>query len=127
LTKASVTFIVEHPAFGTITFVFDDQCANSGFALTDGFVFLGETYPSFAFSFERHGSDFVPCELNNLTSQMRNGHRQTISEVAPSAFRSFVFSKAKQLANAIREKPQPRMVSSRESGGYSHTNRRGED
>lgn len=102
-----MTFTVEHPAFGTITFVFDDQCANSGFALTDGFIFLGETYPSFAFGFERHGSDFVPCELNNLTSQMRNGHRRTISELAPSAFRSFVFSKAKELAREIREQLQP--------------------
>ena len=102
-----MTFIVEHPAFGTITFVFDDPCANSGFALTDGFVFLGEKYPNLAFGFERHGSDFVPCELNNLTSQMLDGHRRTISELAPSAFRSFVFSKAKELANTIREKLQP--------------------
>jgi hypothetical protein len=127
LTKAAVTFIVEHPAFGTITFVFDDPCANSGFALTDGFVFLGEKYPNLAFGFERHGSDFVPCELNNLTSQMLDGHRRTISELAPSAFRSFVFSKAKQLANTMRDKPQPRVVSSRESDGYSHTNHRVED
>lgn len=98
-----MTFVVEHPAFGTITFVFDDLRADSGFASTDGFVFLGVKYPNFAFGFERHGSDFVASELNDRTSQMRNGHRQTISELAPSAFRSFVFSKAKELAHAIRE------------------------
>lgn len=104
MIKAPVTFVVEHPAFGTITFVFDDQYADSGFALTDGFVFLGVEYPNFSFGFERHGGDFVPCELNHRTSQMRNGHRQTISELAPNAFRSFVFSKAKELANGIRER-----------------------
>ncbi len=97
-----MTFAVEHPAFGTIAFVFDNELANSGFAGTDGFVFLGVEYPRFAFGFRRQGSRFVSCELNSRTSQMFGGNRVTISEVAPRAFRSFVLSKAMELANALK-------------------------
>jgi len=99
------TSAVEHPVFGTVTFVFDNQLASSGFAATDGFVFLGVEYPRFAFGFQREGSGFVSCELNNLTSQMLNGRRLTISEVAPRAFRSFVLSKAIELANTLKGDP----------------------
>jgi len=94
----SVTFVVAHPAFGEVTFVFDNQHANSGFAATDGFIFLGVEYPKFAFGFEREGSTFVSSKLNNLTSEIFNGRRLTVSEVAPSAFSSFVLSKARELA-----------------------------
>jgi hypothetical protein len=96
----SATFVVEHPAFGEVTFVFDNQRAG-GFAVTDGFVFFGVEYPKFAFGFERDGSDFVSCKLNNFTSQMFNDRRLTISEVAPRAFSSFVLSKAKELARTF--------------------------
>jgi hypothetical protein len=101
-----VTFAEAHPAFGIVTFVFDDHLAKSGFAQTDGFVFLGVEYPTFAFAFEREGSGFVSGELNNRTSQIVNGRRRTISEIAPSAFRFFVLSKAKELAIRLRGRPQ---------------------
>jgi hypothetical protein len=100
-----VTFAVEHPIFGTVTFVFDNPLASSGFAATDGFVFLGVEYPKLAFGFQRDGSGFVSCQLNNLTSQMLNGRRLTVSEVAPRAFRSFVLSKATELANTLKRGP----------------------
>ena len=96
----SATFVVEHPAFGEVTFVFDDQDAG-GFAATDGFVFFGVEYPKFAFGFQRDGSGFVSCRLNSLTSQVFNDRRLTISEVAPRAFTSFVLSKAKELAQTL--------------------------
>jgi hypothetical protein len=98
------TFVVEHPVFGEVTFVFDDQHAG-GFAATDGFVFFGVTYPRFAFGFQREGSAFVPCKLNSFTSQMFDDRRLTISEVAPRAFSSFVLSKAKELAGTLTGKP----------------------
>jgi hypothetical protein len=101
----SMTFAVEHPVFGTVTFVFDNELANSGFAATDGFVFLGVEYPKIAFGFQHEGSGFVSCELNNLISQMFNGHLLTISELAPPAFRSFVLSKARELANTQQGRP----------------------
>lgn len=101
-----MTFAVRHPAFGIVTFVFDNHLANSGFAATDGFVFLGVEYPKFAFAFQRKGSSFVSCELNDLTSQMLNGRRLTVSQVAPQAFRSFALSKAKELANALQRERQ---------------------
>jgi hypothetical protein len=97
-----VRFDVEHPAFGTVTFVFENQFATTGFAATDGFVFLGVAYPKFDFGFQSDGRGFVPCELNDRTSQMLNGHWLTISEVAPSAFRSFVLAKAKELASTLK-------------------------
>jgi hypothetical protein len=97
----SATFVVEHPAFGEVTFVFDDQDAG-GFASTDGFVFFGVEYPKFVFGFQRDGSAFVSCKLNSLTSQMFNDRRLTISEVAPRAFSSFVLSKAKELARSLK-------------------------
>ena len=93
-----MTFVVEHPAFGEVTFVFDDRHANSGFAATDGFSFFGVEYPKLAFGFQREGSAFVSCKLNSGTRQMFNDRLLTISEVAPRAFSSFVLSKAKQLA-----------------------------
>lgn len=96
-----MTFAVEHPIFGTVTFVFDNELANSGFAATDGFVFFGVEYPKLAFGFQREGSGFASCALNNLISQMLNGHVLTISELAPPAFRSFVLSKARELANTL--------------------------
>jgi len=101
----SMTFGVEHPVFGTVTFVFDDELANSGFAATAGFVFLGVEYPKIAFGFQREGSGFVSCELNNRISQMLDGHLLTISELAPPAFRSYVLSKARELANALHGRP----------------------
>lgn|GEM_PF-210753 len=55
-------------------------------------------YPKFAFGFQREGSAFVSCELNSRTRQMFDDRLLTISEVAPRAFSSFVFSKAKELA-----------------------------
>jgi hypothetical protein len=96
---------VEHPTFGTVTFVFDNHLADSGFAATDGFVFLGIEYPKFDFAFERAGSGFVSSELNSRTSQELDGHRLPVSEIAPNAFRSFVLSKAKELANTLQVKP----------------------
>jgi hypothetical protein len=96
----SATFVVEHPVFGEVLFVFDNEHAG-GFAATDGFVFFGVTYPRFAFGFQRDGSAFVSCKLNSLTSQMFNDRRLTISEVAPRAFSSFVLSKAKELAKSF--------------------------
>ena len=98
------TFIVEHPVFGEVTFVFDDQHAG-GFAATDGFVFFGVEYPKFAFGFQRNGSAFASCKLNSLTSQMFNDRRLTISEVVPRAFSSFVLSKAKELAKTLERDP----------------------
>jgi hypothetical protein len=40
----SATYVVEHPVFGEVLFVFDNQHAG-GFAATDGFVFFGVKYP----------------------------------------------------------------------------------
>lgn len=101
-------FGVEHPTFGTVTFVFDNHLTDSGFAATDGFVFLGIEYPKLDFAFERSGSGFVSGELNDRTIHVLDGRRLPISEIAPSAFRSFVLSKAKELANALRLKPDRR-------------------
>jgi hypothetical protein len=100
-----VSVAVEHPTFGTVTFAFDDDRAESGFAATDGFVFLGIEYPRFDFAFERAGSGFVSGELNNRTMQMLDGRRRPISEIAPTAFRSFVLSKARELAKTIQAEP----------------------
>jgi hypothetical protein len=97
---SSATLVVEHPAFGEVTFVFDNQYAG-GFAVTDGFVFFGVEYPRFAFGFQREGSDFVSCKLNSFTRQMFNDRLLTISEVTPRAFSSFVLSKAKELAKTL--------------------------
>jgi hypothetical protein len=97
----SATFLVEHPVFGEVTFVFDDQHAG-GFAATDGFVFFGVEYPRFAFGFQRDGSAFVSCKLNSFMSQMFNDRLLTISEVTPRAFSSFVLSKAKELARNLK-------------------------
>ena len=93
------TFAVEHPVFGEVTFVFDEHAG--GFAVTDGFVFFGVEYPKFAFGFEREGSDFVACKLNDFTRQMFNDRLLTISETVPRAFSSFVLSKAKELAKTL--------------------------
>jgi hypothetical protein len=100
----SATFVVEHPVFGEVLFVFDDRDAG-GFAATDGFVFFGVEYPKFAFGFQRVGSAFVSCKLNSLTSQVFNDRRLTISEVVPPAFSSFVLSKAKELAKTLEREP----------------------
>jgi hypothetical protein len=100
----SATFVIEHPVFGEVMFVFDDRHAG-GFAATDGFVFFGVQYPKFAFGFQREGSAFVSCELNSRTSQLFNDRRLTISEVAPRAFSSFVLSKAKELAKTLERDP----------------------
>jgi hypothetical protein len=100
----SATFVVEHPVFGEVLFVFDDRDAG-GFAATDGFVFFGVEYPKFAFGFQRDGSAFVSCKLNSLTSQVFNDRRLTISEVVPPAFSSFVLSKAKELAKTLEREP----------------------
>jgi hypothetical protein len=94
----STPFLVDHPAFGKVTFVFDDSRGDSGFAATEGFVYFGVRYPSFSFSFQRVGDVFVASELNDITRQNCRGRWQTISEIAPPAFRSFALSKAKQLA-----------------------------
>jgi hypothetical protein len=91
-------FVVEHPAFGKLTFAFDDPGADSGFAATEGFVYFSIRYPGFSFSFQRMGDAFVASELNDMTRQQYGGQWRTISEIAPPAFRSFVLSKAKQLA-----------------------------
>jgi hypothetical protein len=98
-SRVSATFVVEHPAFGQVTFVFDRYAG--GFAVTDGFVFFGVEYPKFAFGFQRDGSDFVSCKLNKFTSQIFNDRLITISEAAPRAFSSFVLSKAKELAKTL--------------------------
>ena len=81
-------------------FVFDNHNAG-GFAVTDGFVFFGVEYPKFTFGFQREGSDFVSCKLNNFTRQVFNDRLLTISEAAPRAFSSFVLSKAKELARTL--------------------------
>ena len=94
----STPFLVDHPAFGKVTFVFDDSRGDSGFAATEGFVYFSVRYPSFSFSFQRVGNVFVASELNDITRQHCRGRWQTISEIAPPAFRSFALSKAKQLA-----------------------------
>lgn len=99
----SATFVVEHPVFGEVLFVFDDR--HGGFAATDGFVFFGVKYPRFAFGFQREGNVFVSCKLNSLTSQTFNDRRLTISEVAPRAFSSFVLSKARELAKTFERDP----------------------
>jgi hypothetical protein len=99
----SARFVVEHPAFGQVTFVFDQYAG--GFAVTDGFVFFGVGYPRFAFGFQRNGNDFVSCKLNNFTRQMFNDRLLTISEVVPRAFCSFVLSKAKELAKTLERDP----------------------
>jgi hypothetical protein len=96
----SGTFVVNHPAFGKVTFVFDSLDANSGFATTEGFIYLGVEYPKFDFGFQREGGAFTESDLNDVTRHQVRGHWQTISEIAPPAFRSFVLSKAKELANS---------------------------
>jgi hypothetical protein len=90
--------VVDHPAFGKVTFVFDDARGESGFAATEGFVYFSVRYPSFSFSFARIGEIYVASELNDMTRQQHQGRWRTISEIAPSAFRSFALSTAKQLA-----------------------------
>ena len=96
-----MTFRVVHPAFGIVTFCFDDAQGDSGFAASEGFVFLGVPYPKFDFAFRREGAAYVSCELNDLKSQLFEGRRLTASDVAPIAFRSFVLSKAKELASTL--------------------------
>jgi hypothetical protein len=103
----SATFVVEHPAFGPVTFVFDNTLAG-GFAITDGFVFFGVEYPKFTFGFQREGSDIVSCKLNNFTRQMFNDRLLTISEATPRAFSSFVLSKAKELAKTLEHDGIPK-------------------
>jgi hypothetical protein len=102
-STSSSTFVIEHPAFGEVRFVFDRRDAGSGFAATDGFIFFGVSYPRFVFWFERAGSKFVSSALNDRTSELINGRRRTMAEVAPPAFRSFVLSKARELAGRARE------------------------
>lgn len=100
----AATLVVEHPVFGEVTFVFDNRYAG-GFAVTDGFVFFGVEYPQFTFGFQREGSDFVSCKLNEHTRQLFNDRLITISEAAPRAFSSFVLSKAKELAKTLERNP----------------------
>jgi hypothetical protein len=102
----SATFVIEHPVFGEVMFVFDDRQAG-GFAATDGFVFFGVEYPKFTFGFQREGSDIVSCKLNNFTRQMFNDRLLTISEATPRAFSSFVLSKAKELAKTLEHERLP--------------------
>jgi hypothetical protein len=94
--------VVEHPFFGPVTFVFDSDDAASGYAVTDGFVFFGREYPKFDFVFERKGNKYVPSEMNSATKQPIGGRLQSVSEIAPPAFRSFVLSKAKELAQQLQ-------------------------
>jgi hypothetical protein len=96
----SETFVVDHPAFGNVTFVFDSHDASSGFAASEGFIYLGVRYPKFDFAFRREGRTFAPSPLNNLTRHLIDDHWRTISEITPPAFRSFVLSKAKELAES---------------------------
>ncbi|HEX3456982.1 MAG TPA: hypothetical protein VHR97_03425 [Candidatus Baltobacteraceae bacterium] len=96
---AAETFVVDHPAFGNITFVFDGLDVSSGFAASEGFVYLSVQYPKFDFSFQREGATFSPSPLNNATRHLIDGRWQTVSEIAPPAFRYFALSKAKELAN----------------------------
>ena len=95
-------FVVDHPAFGKVTFNFDGPDASSGFATTDGFVYLGVEYPKFDFGFQREGLAFTASLLNNVTRHLVHGNWQAVSEIAPPAFRSFVLSKAKELASSLR-------------------------
>ena len=107
----SHVFVVSHPAFGSVTFVFDSQDASSGFAATGGFVYFGVEYPKFDFSFHRDGDFFVSSALNDATRQQVGGKWRTISEIPPPAFRSFVLSKAKELAFStplVRDPHDPR-------------------
>lgn len=97
-----VRFDVDHPAFGRVTFVFDDRYATGGYAATDGFIFFGVAYPRFDFVFEREGDAFVASEINRVTKQHVADYARTVFEIAPPAFRSFVLSKAKELANALK-------------------------
>ena len=98
---SSRSFVVDHPTFGEVTFVFDSGSATGGLAVTDGFSYFGVEYPGFDFRFEREGDAFVPSALNAITRQNVNGTWQTISELAPPAFRSFVLSKAKEFAKEV--------------------------
>jgi len=100
-SSASRTFVVTHPVFGDVTFVFDSQDAGSGFALTDGFIYLGAEYPKLEFGFQREGLTFAESRLNDLTSHLVDGVWRTIAEVTPAAFRSFVLSKAKELSYSL--------------------------
>jgi hypothetical protein len=97
-SSTSRTFVVRHPVFGEVTFVFDSRDAASGFASTDGFIYLGAEYPKLEFGFQREGRVFTESRLNDLTSKLVDGVRRTIAEVTPPAFRSFVLSKAKELS-----------------------------
>lgn len=94
-----LSFVVEHPSFGRVVFDFDDGSRSSGFALTEGFVYFGTTYPSFSFSFQRRGDAFIAAPLNGMTRLQIFEEWRTVSEIAPPAFRSFVLSKAKELAS----------------------------
>lgn len=97
----SRTFVVRHPAFGAVTFVFDGDDASSGCASTEGFSYLGQQYPEFNFSFQRDLRGFAASRLNDITKQSVDGNLRAISEIAPPAFRSFVLSKAKELAEEL--------------------------
>ena len=90
-----------HPAFGSVTFVFDNEDGSSGFASTGGFVYLGQEYPQFEFGFQREGRAFAASRLNDMTKHPIDGNLRAISEIAPPAFRSFVLSKAKELADGL--------------------------
>jgi hypothetical protein len=106
-------FVVDHPAFGKVTFVFDDARRDSGFAATEGFEYFSVSYPGFSFSFQRTGEIFVASELNDLTRQQYHGRWRTISEIAPPAFRSFALSKARQLAQGAgrsESRTQPKVA-----------------
>jgi hypothetical protein len=96
------TFVVDHPAFGKVTFTFRTQDASRGFAATNGFVFFGIAYPEFDFGFQRQGSAYVPCKLNDLNTQLVDGKWRTTSDIAPPSFRSFALAKAKELADGLK-------------------------
>ena len=105
-------FAVDHPAFGNVTFVFDGPDATSGFAASEGFVYLGVQYPKFDFGFQREGSSFAPSPLNDATRHLIDGRWQTISEITPPAFRSFTLSKAKELGDLLFERCNRRRIPS---------------
>ena len=106
------TFAVDHPAFGNVAFVFDGPDATTGFAASEGFVYLGVQYPSFNFGFQREGSSFTPSPLNDATRHLIDGRWQSISEIAPLAFRSFALSKAKELADLLFDRRHGRRIPS---------------
>ena len=108
----SGTFVVDHPAFGEVTFVFDRPDASSGFAASKGFVYLGVQYPRFDFGFQREGGTFTPSPLNDVTRHLIDGRWQSISEIAPLAFRSFALSKAKELADLLFDRRHRRRIPS---------------